>query len=109
MISVTNLTVQYGNRVLFDNVNFKVDVRDRIGLVGRNGAGKSTLLKIIAKYQQGDAGTVTIPKSSTLGFLHQDLELPKGKTVMDEALTAFAEAKRLEKRLEGAGGCYYLE
>jgi ATP-binding cassette subfamily F protein 3 len=100
MISVRNLTVQYGNRVLFDNVNFKVDVRDRIGLVGRNGAGKSTLLKIIAKYQQGDAGTVTIPKSSTLGFLHQDLELPKGKTVMDEALTAFAEAKRLEKRLE---------
>lgn len=100
MISVTNLTVQYGNRVLFDNVNFKIDVRDRIGLVGRNGAGKSTLLKIIAGYQQGDEGSVTIPKSSTLGFLHQDLELPKGKTVIDEALTAFAEAKKLEKRID---------
>ncbi|MFK7946586.1 MAG: ABC-F family ATP-binding cassette domain-containing protein [Saprospiraceae bacterium] len=100
MISVTNLTVQYGNRVLFDNVNFKVDVRDRIGLVGRNGAGKSTLLKIIAGFQSGDEGTVTIPNNSTLGFLHQDLQLPKGKTVIDEALTAFAEAKKLEKRIE---------
>lgn len=100
MISITNLTVQYGNRVLFDNVNFKVDVRDRIGLVGRNGAGKSTLLKIIAGFQSGDEGTVTIPNSSTLGFLHQDLQLPKGKTVIEEALTAFAEAKKLEKQIE---------
>lgn len=100
MISVTNLTVQYGNRILFDNVNFKVDVRDRIGLVGRNGAGKSTLLKIIAGFQTGDEGTVTIPNNATLGFLHQDLQLPKGKTVIDEALTAFAEAKKLEKRIE---------
>ena len=100
MISVTNLTVQYGNRILFDNVNFKVDVRDRIGLVGRNGAGKSTLLKIIAGFQSGDEGTVTIPNNATLGFLHQDLQLPKGKTVLEEALTAFAEAKKIEKRIE---------
>lgn len=100
MISVTNLTVQYGNRVLFDNVTFKVDVRDRIGLVGRNGAGKSTLLKIIAKYQTGDEGSVTFPNNTTLGFLHQDLILPKGKTVMDEALTAFEDAKALEERIE---------
>ncbi|MGB1121204.1 MAG: ABC-F family ATP-binding cassette domain-containing protein [Saprospiraceae bacterium] len=100
MISVTNLTVQYGNRILFDNVNFKVDVRDRIGLVGRNGAGKSTLLKIIAGFQSGDEGTVRIPNNATLGFLHQDLQLPKGKTVLEEALTAFAEAKKIEKRIE---------
>lgn len=100
MISVTNLTVQYGNRILFDNVNFKVDVRDRIGLVGRNGAGKSTLLKIIAGFQSGDEGTVRIPNNATLGFLHQDLQLPKGKTVIEEALTAFAEAKKIEKRIE---------
>ncbi len=100
MISVTNLTVQYGNRVLFDNVNFKVDVRDRIGLVGRNGAGKSTLLKVIAGVFRGDEGSITFPNNSTLGFLHQDLILPKGKTVIEEALTAFEEAKRLEKRIE---------
>ena len=100
MISVTNLTVQYGNRILFDNVNFKIDVRDRIGLVGRNGAGKSTLLKIIAGFQTGDEGTVTIPNNSTLGFLHQDLQLPKGKTVIEEALTAFEEAKKIEQKIE---------
>ena len=100
MISITNLTVQYGNRILFDNVNFKVDVRDRIGLVGRNGAGKSTLLKIIAGFQTGDEGTVTIPNNSTLGFLHQDLQLPKGKTVIEEAMTAFEEAKKIEQQIE---------
>lgn len=100
MISVTNLTVQYGSRILFDNVNFKIDVRDRIGLVGRNGAGKSTLLKIIAGFQTGDEGTVTIPNNSTLGFLHQDLQLPKGKTVIEEALTAFEEAKKIEQKIE---------
>ena len=100
MISITNLTVQYGNRILFDNVNFKVDVRDRIGLVGRNGAGKSTLLKIIAGFQTGDEGTVTIPNNSTLGFLHQDLQLPKGKIVIEEAMTAFEEAKKIEQQIE---------
>ena len=100
MISVTNLTVQYGDRILFDNVNFKIDVRDRIGLVGRNGAGKSTLLKIIAGFQSGDEGAVTIPNNATLGFLHQDLQLPKGKTVIEEALTAFEEAKKIEQKIE---------
>lgn len=100
MISVTNLTVQYGNRVLFDDVTFKVDTRDRIGLVGRNGAGKSTLLKIIAGFQRGDEGSVTSPNNTTLGFLHQDLISPKGKTVMDEALTAFEAAKKLEQRID---------
>ena len=99
MITASNIYIQYGDRILLDRVNMVVGERDKIGLVGRNGAGKSTLLKVIAGYMSPDEGTVARPGESTLGFLHQEMSLPKGKTVMDEALTAFEEAKRLDKRL----------
>ncbi len=99
MLTVSNIYVQYGDRILLDRINFVVGERDRIGLVGRNGAGKSTLLKIIAAYQRPDEGQIARPGSSTLGFLHQEMSLPKGKTVLEETLTAFDEARRVESRL----------
>ena len=100
MLSVSDIYLQYGERILFDHVGFTVSGRERIGLVGRNGAGKSTLLKIIAGIVSPDGGKVTRPGNTTLGFLHQEMNLPKGKTVIEEAMTAFEEAKELEKRLE---------
>ncbi|RMD98854.1 MAG: ABC transporter ATP-binding protein, partial [Bacteroidetes bacterium] len=100
MLSVSDIYLQYGERILFDNISFSVGERERIGLVGRNGAGKSTLLKIIAGVISPDAGKVSRPGNSTLGFLHQEMNLPKGKTVREEAMTAFEEARELEKRLE---------
>lgn len=99
MITASNIYIQYGDRILLDRVNVVIGERDKVGLVGRNGAGKSTLLKVIAGYMSPDEGTVARPGESTLGFLHQEMALPKGKTVMDEALTAFDEAKRLDKRI----------
>lgn len=99
MINASNIFVKYGDRVLLDHVNLVVGDKDRLGLVGRNGAGKSSMLKIIARYQSPDEGNVTRPSGSTLGFLHQEMTLPKGKTVMDETLTAFKEVKDLEKRI----------
>ncbi len=100
MLTASNIYVQYGERILLDHITFVVGERERIGLVGRNGAGKSTLLKIIAGNQTPDEGSVARPSSSTLGFLHQEMNLPKGKTVLDETLTAFDETKKLEQRLE---------
>ena len=99
MISVTNVYVQYGDRILLDRINVTIGNRDKVGLVGRNGAGKSTLLKIIAGEQSPHEGNVVRPSESTLGFLHQEMDLPKGKTVMEEAMTAFAEAKKMEARM----------
>ena len=99
MLTASNIYVQYGDRILFDRINFVVGDRERIGLVGRNGAGKSTLLKIIAGAQIPDEGNIARPTASTLGFLHQEMNLPKGRTVMDETLTAFDLAKQMEKRL----------
>ncbi|HMO40175.1 MAG TPA: ABC-F family ATP-binding cassette domain-containing protein [Saprospiraceae bacterium] len=99
MITASNIYLQYGGRVLFDHINLVISDRDKVGLVGRNGAGKSTFLKIIAGEVTPDEGSVTRPSSSTLGFLHQEMNIPSGKTVMEETLTAFDELRRLETRL----------
>ena len=100
MLSATNIYLQYGDRILFDRINLVIGQKEKVGLVGRNGAGKSTLLKIIANYQSADDGNVVRPSGSTLSFLHQDMTLPKGKSVMDETMTAFEEVKILEKKIQ---------
>ena len=100
MISATNLYLQYGARVLMNDISFVIGIKDRVGLVGRNGAGKSTLLKILAGHVTPDNGSISRPTGATLGYLHQDMVLPRGRTVMEEAMTAFADAKTMEKRLE---------
>ncbi len=100
MISASNILVKYSERVLLDHINLIIGVRDKIGLVGRNGAGKSTLLKIIAGDISADEGSVSMPGEGSIGFLHQDMNLPKGKTVLAETLTAFEEAQRIEKQIE---------
>ncbi|GIV32345.1 MAG: glycosyl transferase family 2 [Saprospiraceae bacterium] len=100
MLSVQNLYLQYGERILFDHISFAIGDRERIGLVGRNGAGKSTLLKIMAGLLNPDEGQIDRPANSTIGLLHQEMNLPKGKTVLEETMTAFAETRELEKKLE---------
>ena len=101
MISVSNVSVHFGERTLLDSVNFVIGPRDRMGLVGRNGAGKSTLLKIIANYQTPNGGgAISKASDATIGFLHQDMTLPKGRTVIEEALSAFDEVKALERKIE---------
>ncbi|TXF87041.1 ABC-F family ATP-binding cassette domain-containing protein [Neolewinella aurantiaca] len=99
MLSATGIYQQYGDRVLFNYASFVIMDRDKVGLVGRNGAGKSTMLKIIAGDMGSDEGTVVRPTGSTLGFLHQEMELPTGRTVMEETLTAFAHIQAMEDRL----------
>jgi len=100
MLSATGIYQQYGDRVLFNHASFVIMERDKVGLVGRNGAGKSTMLKIIAGDMGSDEGKVVRPAGSTLGFLHQEMDLPTGRTVMEETLTAFAHILAMETRLE---------
>ena len=99
MINVQNVSVFYGERALFDGVSFSIGDRERVGLAGKNGAGKSTMMKLIAKQENPHAGEVVRPSNATIGYLHQDMALPKGKTVVEETLTAFDEVKTLELRI----------
>ena len=100
MLSVQNVYVQYGDRILLNQVSFSLQLGERIGLVGVNGAGKSTTLKIIAGQMLPQQGHVSLPKGARIGFLHQDMNIPSGKTVIEETMTAFDEVKRVEAQLE---------
>jgi ATP-binding cassette subfamily F protein 3 len=99
MISINNLIVEFGGFTLFKDVTFIVNSRDRIGLVGKNGAGKSTLLKIFAGHQEPTKGTVSIPNEIKIGYLPQQMNHEDGRTVLEEALTAFVEVIQLEKEI----------
>lgn len=100
MLTIHDLYLQFGDRVLFNHINLVIKDKDKIGLVGRNGAGKSTLLKMIAGDEKPDSGNVARPTNTTLGFLYQEMALPKGKTVLEETLTAFDEVNKLEEQIE---------
>jgi ATP-binding cassette subfamily F protein 3 len=96
MISLNNITVRFDGIALFENITFKVNPKNRIGLAGRNGAGKTTLLKIIAGIQNYDEGSVAIAKETTIGYLPQHMKISDSRNVLEEALTAFENINELE-------------
>lgn len=100
MISVDGLTVDFGDRILFKDISFQINEKDRIALMGKNGAGKSTLLKILAGARKPTRGSVTIPKDIVVAYLPQHLMTEDGRTVFEEASQAFAHLFEMEKRIE---------
>lgn len=100
MVSVDNLKVEFGVTPLFEDVSYVINKRDRIALVGKNGAGKSTMLKILAGMQAPTAGTVSVPRDVTIGYLPQVMILSDTRTVMEEAEMAFEHIFELQASLE---------
>ena len=100
MISINSLTVAYGGFVLLNDINFHISENDKIGLVGKNGAGKSTILKLICGLQSPTNGKVAVPNDVKIGYLPQIMEHHRGRSVIDEAMTAFSEMFDLEAELE---------
>ena len=100
MLSVQNMTVSFGGEVLFSEISFRLGPGDRVGLVGKNGAGKSTLLHLIAQDQTPTSGSISKEKNIQIGFLRQDIDFVKGRTVLEEAYQAFEEIKQLEHTME---------
>ncbi len=100
MVSIEKLGVEFGTTPLFQDVNFVINPKDKIALVGKNGAGKSTMLKIIAGIQRPTSGTVSLQKGITVGYLPQVMVLSDGRTVLEEAETAFADISRMQEELD---------
>ncbi|MCG6909298.1 MAG: ABC-F family ATP-binding cassette domain-containing protein [Deltaproteobacteria bacterium] len=107
MINIENLQKSFGGQVLFDGLAFKLNARERVGLVGRNGHGKTTLFRIITGEETYDGGSLTIPKNYRIGIVRQQLDF-SADTVLKEGMTGLPEAERdhhwkVEKVLAGLG------
>ena len=100
MISVENITVEFGVKPLFHDVSFVVNDHDRIALVGKNGAGKSTMLKLLYGLQKPTSGSVNVPNGCTIGYLPQVMKIADDTTVLDEARKAFNDHTAMAERLK---------
>ena len=100
MILLKNLSLYFGPRTIFDNLNLSIKDNDKIGLVGRNGAGKTTLFKVLSKEQIPDEGFVEYSNISNLAYLKQHLNFAKGVNVIEQAMTAFSGTADLDKELD---------
>lgn len=107
MIHLSNISKQYGNKVLYKNGSFQINAGEKIGLVGPNGAGKTTVFRIIMGEEGYDTGTVSKSDKTVVGYFSQNIEDMKGRTALEEVKSAAgklpelsARLKYLEKRLE---------
>jgi ATP-binding cassette subfamily F protein 3 len=107
MIRIENITKSFGSQALFEGVSFKINSRERVGLVGRNGHGKTTLFRIIVDEESVEEGAIIIPRNYRIGYVHQQIEFTE-KSVLSEGMKCLPESERdhhwkVEKILAGLG------
>jgi len=100
MISIQGLKVEFGSQVLFENISYVINKRDKIALVGKNGAGKTTMLRIITGEQQPTSGTVARQADITIGYLPQQMQLKDELTVKQEAARAFEHVQQMDAAID---------
>ena len=101
MLNVHQLTISFQGEDLFENISFRLQSGNRVGLIGKNGAGKSTLLKIISGELEYNSGQISFEKKDLkIGFLKQDIDFVYGRTILEETYQAFSEIKVLENKLD---------
>ena len=103
MINIDSLWKEFPDKILFENISFKLAEGMRVGLVGPNGAGKSTLLKIILGLDSQDKGTVKVGKGVSIGYLPQEIVVGSDQSIIEEVLNAFPEVSRLESEIHEIG------
>jgi len=100
MVTVNDISVQFGGTTLFENVSFAINENDKIALMGKNGAGKSTLLKIIAGVKSPTSGNVSAPKETKIAYLPQHLLAKDNATVFEETSKAFDEVFKMKAEID---------
>ena len=100
MITINDISVQFGGTSLFSDVTFSINENDKIALMGKNGAGKSTLLKIISGQAKPSTGNVSAPKDAIVAYLPQHLLTTDGATVMEETSKAFGEIFTMKAEID---------
>lgn len=100
MITVNDLSVQFGGTTLFSDVSFAINENDKIALMGKNGAGKSTLLKIIAGVNKPSSGNISVPKDAVVAYLPQHLLTKDNATVFEETSKAFADIFKMKAEID---------
>ncbi|HAG90443.1 MAG TPA: glycosyl transferase family 1 [Bdellovibrionales bacterium] len=99
MIHFSNVTKNYGNKVLYKGANFQLNAGEKVGLVGPNGAGKTTIFRLIVGEERPDDGQVVYPDKVRVGYFSQNLEDMSGRTVIDEVKSAAGDLMEIEARL----------
>ena len=100
MITVNDISVQFGGTTLFSDVSFAINENDKIALMGKNGAGKSTLLKIVAGQSKPSTGSISAPKEAVIAYLPQHLLTSDNATVFEETAKAFAEVFKMKTEID---------
>ncbi len=100
MIQLSSAGKRFGPKLLFNELDWLITPRDRVGLVGANGTGKSTLLKILGGLESLDYGSITAAKNMTFGYLPQDGLQLSGRTVFDECMSVFSDLRSMEQEME---------
>lgn len=104
LAGLQNVTFEFGARVILEDATWHIQPGERIGLIGYNGTGKSTLLKLLVGQYSPSAGTVERSRTTTIGYLHQDLlSFDTNESILQVALSAFERVLLLEKEIEELG------
>src|SRR5437588_11323809 len=100
MIQLSGAGKRYGHKLLFENLDWLITPRDRLGLVGANGTGKSTLMKVLAGLETLDYGAVTTAKGISAGYLPQDGLTLSGRSIFAECMSVFSELRAMEGEMD---------
>lgn len=99
MIHLSNISKQYGNKILYKNGSFQINAGEKIGLVGPNGAGKTTIFRVITNEEGIDGGSISKPDKCVVGYFSQNIEAMAGKSVIEEVKSANPRFPQIQKRL----------
>jgi ATP-binding cassette subfamily F protein 3 len=100
MLRIDNITKSYGERDIFADTSLRVNARERIALIGVNGSGKTTLFRMINREESPELGSISLDKDARLGFLPQEIETIKGRSLLEEVMDCSPEQGDLSSRME---------